>query len=81
MEKFVDDNVERGKETYPRDDTSGHVCGQASFELVLLYGGGTRPPLLCGQKEGVQDTRASLIAAQIENNKKKEERNFLFVVG
>lgn len=40
MEKFVDDNVERGKETYPRDDTSGHVCGQASFELVLLYGGG-----------------------------------------
>lgn len=45
-----DDNVERGKETYPRDDTSGRVRGQAStLELVLRTGGTS---LLCGQKEG-----------------------------
>lgn len=50
MEKFVDDNVERGKETYPRDDTSGHVCGQASFELVLLYGGVRGHPFCAARK-------------------------------
>lgn len=46
MEKFV----ERGKETYPRDDTSGHVCGQASFELVLLYGGVRGHPFCAARK-------------------------------